>query len=93
MSNDATSLRFSLCGWGILCRWPWANDAVTSVEAGRPADKAGLKPRDMIVAYADGPVGVLLACELRGASIDCFSYRKHSKNARAILLINFRDIF
>src|ERR1700730_6557245 len=32
---------------------------VNSVEAGSPADKAGLKPRDLIVAYADGPVSAV----------------------------------
>jgi S1-C subfamily serine protease len=32
---------------------------VNSVEAGSPADKAGLKPRDLIVAYADGPVSTV----------------------------------
>jgi S1-C subfamily serine protease len=32
---------------------------VNSVEPGSPADKAGLKPRDLIVAYADGPVSAV----------------------------------
>jgi S1-C subfamily serine protease len=32
---------------------------VTSVEPGSPADTAGLKPRDIIVAYGDGPVGAV----------------------------------
>lgn len=32
---------------------------VTSVEPGSPADKAGVMPRDMIVAYGDSPVGAV----------------------------------
>lgn len=32
---------------------------VTSVEPGSPADMAGLKPRDIIVGYGDGPVGAV----------------------------------
>ena len=32
---------------------------VTSVEPGSPADQAGVKPRDMIVAYGDSPVGAV----------------------------------
>jgi S1-C subfamily serine protease len=32
---------------------------VTSVEAGSPADKAGVLPRDMIVAYGESPVGAV----------------------------------
>jgi S1-C subfamily serine protease len=30
---------------------------VTSVEPGSPGDKAGMTPRDIIVAYGDSPVG------------------------------------
>ena len=32
---------------------------VTSVEPGSPADKAGVMPRDIIIAYGDSPVGAV----------------------------------
>ena len=32
---------------------------VTSVEPGSPADKAGVKPRDIIITYGENPVGAV----------------------------------
>jgi S1-C subfamily serine protease len=32
---------------------------VTSVEPGSPADKAGVKPHDIIIAYDENPVGAV----------------------------------